>query len=282
MKMPGIAVFAVAAILAGIWIFSVAAKPAADGAETYLGFDRNEYPGDGALAILRKAFSFSSYWLGAPPGEKKSSWQGKRELLEKNGFGFAVLFNARETRSVKSEAGGAAMGLEDGKSAAALAVQEGFGKGTVIYLDIEEGGRLPASYHAYLGAWFEEIIRAGFRAGVYCSGMPVSEGQGVSITAARDIQAHIGQKSISYWIYNDACPPSPGCSFPTTPLSPAQSGFSAATIWQYGQSPRRAEFTAKCPAHYGADGNCYAPNDTGRKWFLDLNTSSSPNPSAPR
>jgi hypothetical protein len=282
MKFPGAVVCGLVAALAGIFIFSVPSKQNASLSPGYLGFDRNEYPGDEALAILRKTFSFSSYWLGAPPGGKQSSWRGKRELLERNGFGFLVLFNGRATRSIKSAADGAAAGTADAQSAAASAKQEGFLQNTVIYLDIEEGGRLPDSYHAYLAAWFDELIRNGFRPGVYCSGMPVNEGHGVTITTAQDIQSHASGKSISYWIYNDACPPSPGCDPVKSPPSLAQSGFPRATVWQYAQSPRRKEFTAKCPSHYADDGNCYAPNDTGRKWFLDLNVSSSPNPSAPR
>src|SRR5262245_6007286 len=39
---------------------------------SYLGFDRNIYPGDDALPILRKTFAFSSYWLSPPPGEKQT------------------------------------------------------------------------------------------------------------------------------------------------------------------------------------------------------------------
>jgi hypothetical protein len=34
----------------------------------YLGFDRNVYPGDDALPVLRKTFVFAGYWLGPPPG----------------------------------------------------------------------------------------------------------------------------------------------------------------------------------------------------------------------
>jgi Domain of unknown function (DUF1906) len=282
MKFSGAVVCGVVAALAGIFIFSAASKQNASLSTGYLGFDRNEYPGDEALAILRKTFSFSGYWLGAPPGGKQSSWSGKRALLEKNGFGFLVLFNGRETKTLKSAANGAAAGTADAQSAAGLAKQEGFPANTVVYLDIEEGGRLPDPYHAYLAAWFDELIRNGFRPGVYCSGMPVNEGHGVSITTVQDIQSHASGKSISYWIYNDACPPSPGCSHQKSQLSVSQSGFPAATVWQYAQSPRRKEFTAKCPSHYADDGNCYAANDTGRKWFLDLNVSSSPNPSAPR
>src|ERR1700722_4213806 len=49
---------------------------------TFLGFDRNIYPGDDALPILRKTFAFSGYWLGPAPGEKINTFRGKRALLQ--------------------------------------------------------------------------------------------------------------------------------------------------------------------------------------------------------
>src|SRR5271157_743412 len=69
---------------------------------TYLGFDCNDYPGDDALPALRKTFSFTSFWLGPPPGGKRSSWHGKRSLLQSQGFGFAVLFNGRASRTLRN------------------------------------------------------------------------------------------------------------------------------------------------------------------------------------
>lgn len=246
----------------------------------FLGYDMNAYPGDEALPVLRKTFSFTSYWLGPPPSEKTSTWSGKRELLRAHGFGFVVLFNGPESRRLKSESLAREKGNADGEEATRLAQHEGFAKGTVIFLDIEEGGRLSAAYHEYLRSWSEALTRSGFRAGVYCSGMPVSEGKGLSITTAKDIQDHAGVSEMVFWVYNDACPPSPGCSFPTSAPSSAQSGFGQATVWQYAQSPRRKEFTAQCPANYAADGNCYAPGDSGHKWFLDVNTASSADPSS--
>ncbi len=248
----------------------------------YLGFDRNDYPGDEALPALRGTFSFTSYWLGAPPGEKRSTWQGKRGLLASQGFGFLVLFNGRESRQLKSAFYARQMGLMDADSAAHLARGEGFPNGTIIFLDIEEGGRLPNNYHEYVSAWRDKLEIAGFRAGVYCSAMPVDEGQGVRITTAQDIQAHVHSPGLLYWVYNDACPPAPGCAFPANPPAPAQSGFSAATIWQYAQSPRRKEFTEHCAASYASDGNCYAPGDAQHRWFLDANVANTPDPSSSR
>jgi len=249
-------------------------------AAAYLGFDSNEYPGDDALPVLRKTFSFASYWLGPPPGEKRSSWLGKRALLQSQGFGFAVLFNGRESRTLHNSAAVRQKGARDAQTAAELAQQEGFAKGTIIFLDIEEGGRLPAPYHEYLQAWSNTLVKAGYRAGVYCSAIPVDEGHGVHITTAEDIQAHATWPGLVYWVYNDACPPAPGCGFPAIPPAPAESGFSAATIWQYAQSPRRKEFTAHCAANYAADGNCYAPGDVQHRWFLDANVATTPDPSS--
>src|SRR5208283_481486 len=248
----------------------------------YLGFDRNDYPGDDALPALRNTFTFTSYWLGAPPGEKRGTWQGKRGLLASQGFGFLLLFNGRESRQLKSASYSRQMGHMDADSAAHLARGEGFPDGTIIFLDIEEGGRLPSAYHEYLSAWKQTLEITGFRAGVYCSAMPVDEGQGVHITTAQDIQAHVNSPGLLYWVYNDACPLAPGCAFPANPPAPAQSGFSAATIWQYAQSPRRKEFTVHCAASYASDGNCYAPGDAEHRWFLDANVATTPDPSSSR
>jgi len=249
--------------------------------QAYLGFDSNQYPGDDALPILRKTFSFTSYWVGPPPEEKRSTWLGKRSLLQSQGFGFVVLFNGRESHNLKSASDARQKGALDGVNAAKLARQEGFPTGTIIFLDIEEGGRLPATYHEYVKAWMDALEVANFRAGAYCSAMLVNEGGGVSITTAKDLQDHLGSRKLILWVYNDACPPSPGCVFPQTPSAVKQSGSPEAAIWQYAQSPRRKEFTAKCAATYEADGNCYAPGDTAHKWFLDVNVANSANPSGP-
>ena len=67
----------------------------------YLGFDRNDYPGDSNLKILRQTFAYSGYWLNNPPGAKTNSWTGKRKTLQAAGFGFLVLFNGRTYAEIK-------------------------------------------------------------------------------------------------------------------------------------------------------------------------------------
>jgi hypothetical protein len=245
----------------------------------YLGFDLNAYPGDAALPILRKTFSFGGYWLSAPPATKQNTWVGKRQLLLAQKFGFLLLYSGPQSNELKSASQTAGSGTADAAKAAATAKREGFPPHAIIFLDIEEGGRLPAKYHAYLRAWVDELARAGYRAGVYCSGMPANEGKGVTIITADDIRTNIGKRDLAYFVYNDACPPAPGCVVPHNPPPPSASGVSYAAVWQFAQSPRRKEFSARCAATYNADGNCYAPGDTAHAWFLDLNSATTPDPS---
>jgi hypothetical protein len=248
--------------------------------QTYLGFDRNIYPGDAAVPVLRKSFTFTGYWLSPPPGEKTNTWLGKRKLLHSQGFGFIVLYRGRDSSEFKKSADASQKGTLDARNAATAAKNEGFARGTVIFLDIEEGGRLAELYHAYLRAWTDTLVEAGYRSGVYCSGMPVDEGGGISIITADDIRNHIGEREILYWVYNDACPTSPGCASMQNPPPPSASGITYASVWQFAQSPRRREFTKRCTATYHADGNCYASGDTTHAWHLDINTATSRDPSA--
>jgi hypothetical protein len=260
---------------------SLAASPQASSPGTYLGFDRNDYPGDAAMATLRKTFSFTGYWLGPPPGEKTNSWRGKRGLLESQKFGLLLLYSAPDSRRLRSKASAAKIGTADAARAAGSAKAEGFPPNAIIFLDIEEGGRLTDPYHAYIGAFVEGLAKAGFRAGVYCSGMVVDEGDGHTIVTSDDIRSHLSPRQISYWVYNDACPPSPGCTTSQSLPALAASGVSYATVWQFVRSPRDDESAVHCSG-YAPDKNCYAALDTARRWHLDMNVASSSDPSHTR
>lgn len=248
---------------------------------SYLGFDRNEYPGDEALPLLRKSFSFASYWLSPPPGEKANSWIGKRSVLQSQGFGFLLLYQGRTSSQLPYKKDSIEAGLADARAAANAARRDGFPEGSVIFLDVEEGGRFFDGYHAYLRSWAESLKQEKFRPGIYCSGIVVDEGEGSTIISADDIRAHIGMTDVVYWVYNDACPPSPGCSVPQNPPMPSASGVTYASVWQYVRSPREKKVARHCRG-YANDGKCYAPADAGRKWFLDENVATIADPSAPR
>jgi len=252
-------------------------------AQSYLGFDRNEYPGDENLKALRQTFSFAGYWLNNPPGENRNSWIGKRPALQAAGFGFLVLFNGRLYADLKSVRRATSLGKSDGHAAVAAVRREGFPSGTVIFLDQEQGGRMLPEQKAYIYNWVDVVNAAGFRAGVYCSGIAAQESPGVSIVTANDIRENAGNRRVVYFVTNDACPPSPGCVFPGKPPSPAESGIAFADVWQFAQSPKRRDVAAACPANYNADGNCYPPGvDLRQKLHVDVETASSPDPSQGR
>jgi len=250
---------------------------AADSHPSYLGFDRNEYPGDDNLKELRKTFAFTGYWLNNPPGSKTNTWIGKRSKVEAAGFGFLVLFNGRLYRELKAKA--ATLGELDGDVAIAAARREGFSSKTIVFLDQEQGGRLLPEQKAYLFAWIDEVSKAGFRAGVYCSGIAAPEEGGASVVTAEDIKANAGSRKITYWVTNDACPPSPGCVANARPPSPNASGVDFADVWQFAQSPRRKEVAGGCSG-YDKDGSCYPPaTAAAQRLYVDLNGANSTDPS---
>ena len=248
----------------------------------YLGFDRNDYPGDANLASLRRTFSFAGYWLNVPPGATSNTWTGKRKVVEDAGFGFLVLFNGRLDAELRKAGDVAALGRSDANSAVESARREGFPQRTVIFLDQEEGGRMLPEQKAYLFAWVDAVNAGGFRAGIYCSGIPAPEGNGVTVITAENIRQNAGGRKIAYWVSNDACPPSPGCAFPRKAPAPSESGVSFADVWQFAQSPKRRDVAAGCRANYASDGNCYPPGVSEQKLFVDVDSANSEDPSGGR
>jgi hypothetical protein len=249
----------------------------------HVGFDRNEYPGDAALPVLRKHFSFVGYWLTNPPLETSNSWVGKRDVLMKNNFGFLLLANGREEAKISAASRAThttplVVGQKDGAAAAAAAKREHFPAGAIIFLDQEEGGRLTDGQLAYIRGWVQTVTDGGYRPGVYGSGQPVNDGPGVTITTAQDIRARVDsglKQKVVLWVYQDACPPSNGCTLRPPALS--ASGTPDAEVWQYAQSPQQKERTRACAKTYASDGNCYVADLPGV--HLDLNLAGSDDPS---
>lgn len=247
----------------------------------HLGFDRNEYPGDNRLATLRQTFEFSGYWLNNPPGAQTNTWAGKRQVVEKLGFGFLVLYNGKTYAQLKGNEAGE-LGSADGEAAGAAAKREGFPPHTIIFLDQEEGGRLLAAQKAYLFAWVDAVNSGGYRAGVYCSGIPAPEKGGTVVITADDIRKNAGDRKIAYFVADDQCPPSPGCVVNKAPAL-KDSKIDYAEIWQYVQSPRRPDYTKSCAQTYNADGNCYPPRvDPSTKLHVDVEVATEADPSQGR
>jgi hypothetical protein len=177
-------------LLCGIAILAFTSISSAQGG--YLGFDKNDYPGDASMSTLRKSFRYTSYWLNNPPGLQRNPWAGKRSFIKQQGFGFLVLFNGRLSSELQGE-DAAALGRSDGGDAVDSAVREGFPRNVRIFLDQEQGGRLLRDQAAYLLSWIDTVRERGARAGVYCSGIDVPEGSS-KINTAENIEQTLGGK----------------------------------------------------------------------------------------
>jgi hypothetical protein len=249
----------------------------------YLGFDRNEYPGDDTMAAMKAKFSWVGYWLTVPPGAEFNQWVGKRDLLRKQGWGFLLLADGKLEKEIlaaqKSGTPPDALGRKDAAVAVAAAKSEGFPAHAILFLDQEEGGRLTDVQAKYLLAWTEAVATSAYRAGVYASGQPATDDE--NITTVNDIRnrVKVGHlHEVEIFDTQDACGPSNGCSMTPRPLSEA--GEANLNSWQYSQSPRRPEITKSCAKTYATDGKCYAPGFPGV--FLDLDLAASADPSAGR
>lgn len=263
--------------LLAIALFFLSATYIHSQTSSYLGFDRNLYPGDANLKALHQTFSYSGYWLNNPPGERANTWTGHRAAVESAGFGFLLLFNGRLYAELKSVANAARLGASDAQAAAAAARREGFPAHTIIFLDQEQGGRMLPEQKAYIYAWVDGVTAEGFGAGIYCSG--IANKVDGNVVTAEDIQASAGSRKIAYWAINDACPPSPGCAFQGRPPSPRAGGVGFAEVWQFAQSPRRKDVAGQCK-NYSRDDECYPPSvPASDRLQIDLDSATSADPS---
>jgi hypothetical protein len=272
--------FCVLVFYAAFELLAVSQSSVAQRHPTFLGMDRNDYPGDADMQLLRKTFVFTGYWLNNPPGAERNTWTGKRVNLQTLGYGFLVLFNGREYKELKASGDAGGVGSRDAAAAVRAAASEGFPKKTIVFLDQEQGGRMLPEQRAYIHAWIDGVVKGGYGAGVYCSGIPFQESSKVSVVTANDIRDHAGSREIHFFISNDHCGPAPGCVFPAAPLRPSKSGVSFAEVWQYAQSPRRPEMTAACRQTYAPDNNCYPPGIAPSSGLhIDVDTADSADPS---
>jgi|SRR5579864_675954 len=258
---------------------SVRKPQSATNSPAFLGFDRNNYPGDQNLKVLRQTFAYTGFWLNLPPSATINTWSGKRPTLQSAGFGFLVLFNGRLFNELKSVSNAGKLGKSDAQAAVAAARSEGFPPSTIIFLDQEQGGRMLAEQKAYIYAWADGVTAGKFGAGIYCSGISALKEGGEDIVTADDIRQNANGRKITYWVTNDACPPSPGCTFPKRAPDPIENGVRFADVWQFAQSPKRPAVAASCPG-YNPDGNCYPPGiDVAKHLHIDVNAATTADPS---
>lgn len=207
------------------------------------GFDTRDYPGDDVMArwLEESPYRWVGYYLPAPC-HTGTSWQGKRSTLRSMGWGIAVLYvgeqdwpisaqhpvtdsvtradpgtpvAAAEERCARDNLSGT-RGRQDGQDAAGVARGEGFGAGTVVYLDVERVDSVSTRLAEYVVGWTEALIGAGYHPGLYAHARNAES----LLSSMRDAA---GGAEVRLWVASPS-----GFSLRR---GPAESGFPA-TIWQ--------------------------------------------------
>ena len=113
-------------------------------------------------------------------------------------------------------------GITDAIDAVTRTASEGFGNGTVIYLDIEHMNVIPVSMEAYYRAWVQQVLADGrFKPGIYVH-KDNAESVYAGVTRA---YSDIGARgSAMFWVTSPT-----GFSLDK---DPREVGFSFASVWQ--------------------------------------------------
>jgi Domain of unknown function (DUF1906) len=157
----------------------------------YLGFDTNKYPGDETMRAWKSAPSAPYAWVGyylPSPCHKDTSWMGKRQALRDMGWGIAVVYvgqqswgraprtlsraalTALERKGTTCSADfvSATRGAADAEDAIARVEAEGFGRGTIVFLDVERMEQVPTAMREYYQAWVARVLGDGrYQPGIY-------------------------------------------------------------------------------------------------------------------
>ena len=213
-------------------------------ASAYLGFDRNDYPGDANLKLLRQTFSYAGFWLNQPPGEKTNTWTGKRQAVQSAGFGFLVLFNGRLYSQLKTVLNAGRLGRSDAQAAVAARAAR-LSSGNDHLPGAGRSGRtLPQQQLTFIPGWTRSA--PGFRACIYCSGIAAKEDGGASVITAEVSGSEFSGQENRLFGRERCLPAFAGMRFPQAPTHP-QSGIDFAEVRQFAQSPKRRHVAARSP-----------------------------------
>lgn len=205
------------------------------------GFDTRDYPGDGVMARWREhsPYRWVGYYLPAPC-YTGTSWVGKREPLDRMGWGMAVLYVGEQdwrsmgTPPAMTDSAAAAdprcasanlsaeNGRAHGEDAVARAAAEEFAPGTVIYLDVERVDEVSPELAAYVGAWIGALLDRGqYLPGLYAHRRN-ADALLEAAAAEYDRRSRIGEPAL--WVASSE-------GFDVR-ARPAESGVPQADVWQ--------------------------------------------------
>jgi hypothetical protein len=166
--------------------------PMADAYEkgTFVGFDTHTYPGTSVMRTWKNTpgskYSWVGYYLPSPCHADRS-WIGKRDTLQKMGWGLAIVYVGEQTwgktphpltaaqraavrkrTNCSQDLLSADDGTANADDATKIAASEGFAKGVVIFLDLERMEKIPAPMKDYYRAWVARMLANGrYMPGVY-------------------------------------------------------------------------------------------------------------------
>lgn len=189
----------------------------------YLGFDRLSYPGDDVMQSLRQLdlLSFVGAYLAPAPNRPNSGWMDRLSDLADAGWGIAPIYVGQQVTGASHNLS-KQQGVLDAVNAVDLAANADLAAGVVIYLDIEEGGKLTDDFLDYIDAWVSGVASNGCTPGVYCSHSKTAD----------QINDHVGP--VRTWVYG-----AQNAGSVTVDLEgeaardPGTSHFGNAVMWQY-------------------------------------------------
>ncbi len=210
----------------------------------FVGFDTHTYPGTMTMQAWKNApgapYSWVGYYLPSPC-HANASWTGKRDELQKMGWGLAVVYVGQQTwgktprpmppsaqAALKQSTPCAANlvtaeeGTANANDAVSRAQQEGFAKGVVIFLDLERMETVPSAMKDYYKAWVARMLAIGtYRPGIYTHQHNAQE----IFTDVKNVYTAAGDtETPRFWIAG-------GKNFDEG-RAPQDVGFAFAGVWQ--------------------------------------------------
>ena len=158
----------------------------------YWGMDVSAYPGNTTMQAWKNNSNlrWTGFYLAPAPYHSNTGWMNKLSTLQSYGWNVVPIY-------VGLQYGNSSLsytrGQQDGLNAINLATSAGFSNGTFIYLDIEQGGILPANFLSYINGWVDTVYDNGtYKPGIYCS-----------YTTVDNLNTNITKSALlRYWVFH--------------------------------------------------------------------------------
>lgn len=240
----------------------------------YVGFDTHTYPGTATMKAWKETpgapYSWVGYYLPSPCHADKS-WLGKRDTLTSMGWGVAIVYVGQQTWGKTPRALNAAQrsaikaktkcstdlispeeGTANADEATAIAKDQGFAPGSVVFLDLERMEKIPPSMRAYYRAWTAQMLKNG----AYLPGFYAHEhnAQQIHDDVVEEFRAAGNTNEPRFWIAG-------GKGFDEG-RAPQDVGYAFAGMWQGVIDVARSVANIKLPVDINV-GSWASPSESG-------------------